>query len=90
MSEKKPVPFISSEKGKMCPVCGKKSYSRAGIHPQCAAKQADDTRSKVIKEKRKREAATRDSSSWNKKSCPQCQAVSHVRLKQCQCGHVFF
>jgi hypothetical protein len=88
MSERKPVPILSSGKSKTCPVCGKNSYSRAGIHPQCAAKQADAARSKLIKEKRKRDATARDTSSWNQKTCPECNTISHVRLKRCQCGHV--
>jgi hypothetical protein len=24
-----------------CPVCGKPSYSRGGVHPQCSMRQAD-------------------------------------------------
>ena len=90
MSEKKPVPLLVKDKGKTCPVCGKKSYSREGIHPQCAVKRADAALDEVIKDERTREAATPNSSSWNKKSCPKCHAVSHVRLKRCQCGHGFF
>jgi hypothetical protein len=27
-----------------CPVCGQAVYSRAGIHPQCAMRQADPVR----------------------------------------------
>jgi hypothetical protein len=41
MSDKKPIPLLPESNGHPCPVCGKKSYSRAGIHPQCAVKQAD-------------------------------------------------
>ena len=29
-----------------CPVCHEEVYSRAGIHPQCAARQSDPPRSK--------------------------------------------
>jgi hypothetical protein len=29
-----------------CPVCHEAVYSRAGIHPQCAVRQADPPRSK--------------------------------------------
>lgn len=29
-----------------CPVCHQEVYSRAGIHPQCAVKQADPPRPK--------------------------------------------
>jgi hypothetical protein len=41
MSDKKPGPLYRESPGQLCPVCGKKSYSRCGIHPQCAVKQAD-------------------------------------------------
>lgn len=30
-----------------CPVCQQEVYSRAGIHPQCAVRQADPPRPKV-------------------------------------------
>ena len=90
MSEKKPEPILWRDSGKICPVCGKKSYSRAGVHPQCAVKQSDAASAEVIKEKRKREANSCESSTWNMKSCPKCKAVSHVRKKQCECGYAFF
>ena len=44
MSTKKPEPIFPSRKPNICPVCGKSSYSAAGIHPQCAEKQADEKR----------------------------------------------
>jgi hypothetical protein len=28
----------------VCPVCKKAVYSRAGIHPQCAVREAESTR----------------------------------------------
>jgi len=44
MSEKKPIPAVAGPTPRVCPVCGKASYSRSGIHPQCAATQADKSR----------------------------------------------
>jgi len=44
MSEKKPNPFVIDQSGKICPVCGKRSYSREGVHPQCSVNQADAPR----------------------------------------------
>jgi hypothetical protein len=39
--------------GQICAVCGKRSYSLNGIHPQCAVKQADEPRQlKLAAEKR--------------------------------------
>ena len=32
-----------------CPVCGEISYSLEGIHPQCAQRQADQTRMNHLK-----------------------------------------
>lgn len=42
MNTKKPVPMVVTFHGKRCPICGKASYSRSGIHPQCAVEQADE------------------------------------------------
>jgi hypothetical protein len=41
MSEKKPTPMLGPSRGAVCPICGQRSYSRDGIHPQCAVKLAD-------------------------------------------------
>ncbi|MDX1945355.1 MAG: hypothetical protein SFU86_08100 [Pirellulaceae bacterium] len=35
------TPEIAAHKPPACPVCGKASYSRDGIHPQCAVLRAD-------------------------------------------------
>lgn len=56
MSEKKPTPQISQQSGKVCPVCNKRTYSRGGIHPQCAVLRADAPRTEKIKAERKLEA----------------------------------
>lgn len=87
MSEKKLN--VSQPRGKDCPVCGKRTYSQGGIHPQCAVSQADSARAEKLKAKRKREANTPKQSSWTKKKCPKCGAESHVRRKQCDCGYTF-
>jgi len=92
MSEKKPTPLIAQPGGKLCPVCGKRTYSRGGIHPQCAVHQADAVRSEELKEERKRQASatpTVKRSTWQSKKCPKCGTESHVRRKACDCGHVF-
>ncbi|MEX0818637.1 MAG: hypothetical protein WD070_03560 [Pirellulaceae bacterium] len=53
MSEKKPTPIIIEPQSKMCPVCGKRSYSREGVHPQCAVSQADEPRRiRIVAEKK--------------------------------------
>lgn len=54
MDSSKPDPLFSSPQlGTVCPVCGKKSYSPAGIHPQCAVKQADAPREAQLAVKKK-------------------------------------
>ncbi len=89
MSEKKPAAWISQPSGTVCPVCGTRTYSQAGIHPQCAVYQADAARTKKLKAERKREANSAKQSTWTKK-CPKCGSEPHVRRKECNCGHVFF
>lgn len=54
MSEKKPQPIAyRAPGGQQCPVCGKTSYSRNGVHPQCAVRQADAPRQLLLAEERK-------------------------------------
>jgi hypothetical protein len=95
MSDKKPVPVTAARASeKLCPVCGKRSYSAAGTHPQCAQRQADTARKeKMAAEKAAEEKpakkAPRQQRSWKKK-CPKCDSEVHVRKKVCTCGHNFF
>ena len=90
MSEKKPTPLISQVNGKVCPVCGERTYSRGGIHPQCAVYQADAVRTEGLKTERKRETNAAKPSTWRNKKCPKRGNELHVRRKVCDCGHVFF
>ncbi len=90
MSEKKPVPWISQPSGKVCPVCGTRTYSQGGIHPQCAVYQADAARADQLRAERKREANVAKPSTWTKKKCPKCRREAHVRRKLCDCGHAYF
>ena len=59
MSEKKPTPVYIEKLGKVCPVCRKASYSRDGIHPQCAAIQADEPRRLRLAAEKKAAADTK-------------------------------
>lgn len=90
MSEKKPDPWISQPSGKVCPVCGNRSYSHGGVHPQCAVAQADAARAEKLKAERKLEAEEAKPSTWRNKKCPKCGNEAHVRRKVCDCGHTFF
>jgi hypothetical protein len=55
MNSKKPEPlFVQELPGQLCPICGKRSYSLAGIHPQCAVKQADEPRQQRLAEAKRK------------------------------------
>jgi hypothetical protein len=41
MSEKKPAVVYFPAVQRLCPVCGKVSYSRSGEHPQCSVARTD-------------------------------------------------
>jgi hypothetical protein len=94
MSEKKPTPIFSEPNKKICPVCGKRSYSAGGVHPQCAVQQADAPRQELLKAKKKaaaekKPAAKKPPQTWNQKRCPKCGVEVHVRKKTCDCGFEF-
>lgn len=88
----KPTPELPQVATSVCPFCGKKSYSRDGIHPQCALNQADAARNEKLRASRKaaqkveKPAANRRHLS---KSCPECGTNVHIRVMACACGHVF-
>jgi len=57
MDSKKPAPLlVEPTRGRECPVCGKKSYSQHGIHPQCAVLQADAPRQVLLAAQKKENA----------------------------------
>ena len=86
MSEKKPTPIVVQRSERVCPVCGKRSYSAAGVHPQCSMKRADQLRKLAPKPRQKASAQPARQRSWDKK-CPKCDALVHVRKKECGCGY---
>jgi hypothetical protein len=91
MSSKKPRPLIVSSKHGRCPVCGEISYSPAGVHPQCAVRQADAKRLLAIKKNKRSKETSKPPAGvkpWQR-SCPRCNAVQHVRKRVCGCGYTF-
>lgn len=94
MSHKKPDPIVPGKQPNICPVCGKASYSAAGVHPQCSVKKADQERAEKLKEQAKIESKANPEkkktnvSRWQK-TCPQCKTSLHVRKKECDCGYKF-
>jgi hypothetical protein len=56
MNTHKPEPLYPViVRGRICPMCGKRSYSLGGIHPQCAVQQADAPRQRQLAEQRARD-----------------------------------
>ena len=89
MTHKKPQPLIEPRPRKLCPVCGETSYSLMGVHPQCAANQADVNRVNGTSHTEKStDTETSDShqKAWHK-PCPVCRKLNHVRKSVCECGH---
>jgi rubredoxin len=93
---KKAVPLllVDAPPRRLCPVCGAVSYSREGIHPQCAERRADVPRmERVMADNKvdKRKGIAEDSSlvrPWHKR-CPECQTQLHIRKMACVCGYRF-
>ena len=91
---KRPLPLQSPAQRQRCPVCGEPSYSRAGIHPQCAQRQADAKRMARTRTRTKpRRPAAKTASpaalkAWHK-LCPRCRTQIHIRKTRCSCGHDF-
>ncbi len=93
MSESKPKPLFEADRPNICPVCGKSSYSAAGIHPQCAVKQCDEKDKAKLLLKKAKEKTSKPKPApvltrWQK-TCPECKLSQHVRKKTCVCGHDF-
>jgi hypothetical protein len=87
---KKPQPLIPADKHDVCPVCGEKSYSQAGVHPQCSVKQADEKRMEAVKRELKKpkpqKPAAEKPKPWQR-VCPRCKSLQHVRKRVCVCGY---
>ena len=94
MSYKKPTPILSEQNAKICVVCGQRSYSANGIHPQCCVIQADAPRTQWLKAKKEAEAkknlgGKKKPQDWDQQKCPKCHEKVHVRRKACDCGFEF-
>lgn len=98
---KKPAPLRVAPRPHICSVCGKNSYSLAGIHPQCAARAADQARMDRVRADRLATPSNVISTTGpasrlqavaparHQKVCSRCRKVQHVRRKICECGHAF-
>lgn len=92
MYQAKPQPINVPSSTVYCRVCGKVSYSRSGVHPQCAQNEADLKRLEIEKHSSPRPAEklvhASELKAWHKR-CPKCRGQVHVSKKACNCGHVF-
>ena len=94
MTGKKLAPAMSELNARKCPVCGQRSYSWGGIHPQCAMALADAPRKLCLAAQKKAavqmKAMTRNATRalWEK-MCPRCGARLPARESVCACGHRF-
>lgn len=87
---RKPRPLYDKEVQPVCPVCGKRSYSSSGVHPQCAYHQADAHRMERLKLSIEQQVSSQAEDStgirpWHK-PCPRCDRQQHIRKKVCECG----
>jgi hypothetical protein len=77
-----------------CPVCGKTTYSRGGIHPQCASERADRiarAARKAVEDDTNAEkgaTAAQPRQQWTK-LCVRCKRVVPARRAVCDCGFTF-
>lgn len=83
-----PLPYAEPPRRPVCPVCGKPSYSKAGVHPQCAAVRMDQALTAERKEQAVETAPQAPRRPWLK-SCPRCQRQLPARRVMCECGHNF-
>jgi endogenous inhibitor of DNA gyrase (YacG/DUF329 family) len=95
MCAKQSTAVLRASGPKVCPICGKPSYSSGGVHPQCSQRQADEKIGERLKAARKADAdagKTKPKPAAGKiwqKSCPECHAQVHVRQARCACGFTF-
>ena len=73
----------------LCPVCGKPSYSRDGIHPQCAVTHNDRARVKDKKIKTAAKPKAKPTGTLWQKRCPKCSRQVAARRHTCDCGYEF-
>jgi hypothetical protein len=92
MSIIKPVVIVPQLLKNLCPICGKASYSRGGIHPQCAMQQADEPRTLRLRAARIAESKIKVQQPKKKsrqKKCPKCDIQVDVQREVCHCGFQF-
>ena len=89
LAHTKPEPLIPVLQRPLCPVCGVVSYSRAGVHPQCAMVASDTVQtSRINARKAAQPKPAAPALRRFERICPGCKAVQHVRRRTCECGRV--
>jgi hypothetical protein len=90
MSIIKPVIVIPGPEKILCPICNEPTYSRGGIHPQCAMEQADEARVTLLRNARRADDKRgRPIPQVHKKRCPECDSYSDAQREVCWCGFHF-
>lgn len=87
MSEKKPTVVRPVAARRLCPICGKPSYSSSGTHPQCSLARAD-AKARAARKLSGDANAKPTRKSWSK-PCPKCKRQVPARRMVCDCGHAF-
>lgn len=86
----KPVVVAPQPERTKCPICGQTTFSRGGVHPQCAMQQADAPRIAQLRAKSHAAAKIEKAKGpIRKKKCPTCDALHDVGQKVCKCGFRF-
>lgn len=88
MNERKPMPLQAVATRRLCPVCGKASYSLGGTHPQCFVTRADALSRAARKAAGDDVKKTPSKQAWLK-PCPKCRRQIQARRAVCDCGHQF-
>ena len=82
MENSKPEPLlVAPSLGTVCPICGKKSYSAAGIHPQCAMQQADAPRQAFLAAEKKRKKDAADAEKLSGVAGPTAREIGYSKPK---------
>jgi hypothetical protein len=85
MGISKPGGLNAVPERQLCPVCGKASYSRSGVHPQCEITKADSAFRVALKARIAAGEVQSERRTWAIR-CPRCGFTQPCRLFVCNCG----
>ncbi len=73
---------------KLCPICGKASYSSSGTHPQCEVAKSDTAFRAALKARIAAGEVPAVRHPWTTR-CPRCGLSQPSRRFACDCGYSF-